>query len=179
MVVPRPLPRALPRRWRRIALLCLTTACHPHLASVPVQAMPADLSAMAGRWEGDYEGHQTGRSGSIVFTLRASPDTAQGEVVMIPAMQVGMQSAGREPQQPNLPVRTPSLLTIRFVHIRGQEVLGTLDPYIDPRCGCEVTTTFHGTVAGDRVRGSFATRGQDAYRADGTWTARRVSTTVP
>jgi len=59
---------------------------------------------------------------------------------------------------------TPFLVTAK--------VTGTLDPYRDPDCGCEVTTTFSGEVHGDRVGGTF-TSSRTAGRVFGTWKATR------
>jgi hypothetical protein len=44
-------------------------ACAFNLPPVPIEARPADLERLVGRWRGGYEGVNTGRSGSIEFDL--------------------------------------------------------------------------------------------------------------
>ena len=82
-------------------------------------------------------------------------------------------SARGEPRE-RRPVREPSVLTIRFVRAQHDQVLGTLDTYIDPDCDCRVTTNFIGSVDGDEARGVFAIRGMKSWLAYGEWRARRV-----
>ena len=43
------------------------------------------LLAAVGEWVGEYSSAETGRVGSIVFTLAAGRDTAAGDVMMVPA----------------------------------------------------------------------------------------------
>ena len=64
------------------------------------------------------------------------------------------------------------LLSIRFVRAEGETVTGTLDPYWDPDCSCEVTTTFIGAIFGDRIAGTFTSM-RTAGRVSGTWKATR------
>ena len=55
---------------------------------VAAGASDFDLNPLLGEWHGEYNGSETGRSGTIAFTLRAGEANASGNVVMIP------QSAG-------------------------------------------------------------------------------------
>ena len=93
----------------------------------------ADISALTGEWAGDYSSTESGRSGSITFTLRAAGDSAFGDVIMIPAawgrplMPYRQQIAGGG-QAPETTV-----LTIRFVRVQQGYASGTLDPYADPQ----------------------------------------------
>ena len=128
------------------------TACSS--STNPAPAVPvagSDASALAGRWEGEYSSEATGRSGSIVFELRAGDRVAHGDVLMVPkgasAPAGGGDSAATMPQ----------VLNINFVSASGGIVTGTMDPYEDPGCACEVQTTFVGRVAGDTVEGTFTT----------------------
>src|SRR5213596_3205344 len=67
-------------------LLVLTlTACGASRAPVPLVGASADVAALTGEWAGDYSSAESGRSGSISFTLRAAGDSAFGDVVMIPS----------------------------------------------------------------------------------------------
>lgn len=156
----------------------LLSACHSTMPMVAVEVEPDALSAMAGHWEGSYESEQNGREGRVEFRLTARGDTAQGEVLMLPALvnEPYQGSARGEPTE-GRPARIPVSLAIRFVRIEQGQVLGTLDPYIDPDCGCQVTTNFIGSIDGDDVRGIFAIRGQKSWLAFGEWRAHRMHRT--
>jgi hypothetical protein len=55
-------------------------------------------------------------------------------------------------------------------------VSGVLDAYRDPQCDCPVVTTFTGTLNGDTIDGTFATRGsQTAAPQIGTWRVKRAT----
>jgi hypothetical protein len=150
-------------------------ACAGKPAAVPIEASASDMHALAGRWEGLYNSDATGRGGSIVFTLAAGTDSAAGDVVMIPAgsnQPITREGAGRPPFTAN--GASPEVLTIRFVRIEGGRVSGALDPYRAPDCDCVVSTTFVGTVAGDRISGTFLIRGaRPGAPLSGTWEVRR------
>jgi hypothetical protein len=120
---------------------------------VPVSGSSADISALAGRWEGTYSSEATGRSGSIVFELHPGDKVARGDVLMIPK-----DGSGAEAQVPSETIHgMPQVLTISFVSAEGGVLKGTMNPYRDPRCDCEVQTTFVGRLSGDRIEGTFTT----------------------
>ena len=149
-----------------LAVGCATTS-----APVPVEG--SNVTALAGHWEGDYESEATGRTGTIVFDLVAGEDHAHGDVVMIPR---GSTNAYRPAPRPTgegtgAPA-TAEILSIRFVRAEGETVNGTLDPYWDPDCSCEVTTTFVGAISGNRIAGTFTSM-RTAGRVTGTWKATR------
>jgi len=134
----------------------------------------SDLSALAGDWVGDYSSVESGRSGSITFTLRAATDSAFGDVVMVPA------GLGR----PLLPWRgenmaggaqipTSTVLTIRFVRVEAGHVSGTLDPYADPQTGARLLTTFSGELKGNTIAGTYSTRLPSGDTQTGRWTVQR------
>ena len=158
-----------------LASLPLLPGCSSTPAAVPVEGAPADLSALAGRWEGEYQSPATDRLGSIVFDLTAGADHANGDVLMIPRGSTTpygrVPSAGTEPASP---APTSQLLTIRFVKAEAGKVSGTLDPYWDPSCQCEVTTTFVGEIHGDAISGTFSST-RNAGRVFGTWKVTRKS----
>jgi hypothetical protein len=155
--------------------LSLALGCASTPAAVPVEGTASDLSALAGRWEGEYESAATGRLGSITFELTAGQDHAHGDVLMIPrGSDAPYRPAPRTGGDPASPGAISQLLTIRFVKAEGGKVSGTLDPYWDPDCKCEVTTTFVGEVREDTVEGTFASN-RNAGRVFGTWKARRTS----
>lgn len=156
-----------------VLILLAFSRCSSTPAAVPVEGAAGDLSALAGHWEGEYESPATGRLGSIVFDLTAGADLANGDVLMIPRGSTkpygpAPRPAGESPS----PGATSQLLTIRFVKAEGGKVSGTLDPYWDPDCNCEVTTTFVGEVHGDSVAGTFSSN-RNAGRVFGTWKATR------
>ena len=136
----------------------------------PVPVAGSDASALAGRWEGDYSSEATGRSGSIVFELRAGDRVAHGDVYMKPAEGAASTLPGVSP-----PI--PQILNINFVSSSGGVVTGTMDPYRDPRCDCEVQTTFVGRVAGDTIEGTFTTTPSgNAPITSGRWKIARKKT---
>ena len=153
--------------------LALSPACSSTPAAVPVEGAAGDLSALTGHWEGEYESPATGRLGSIVFDLTAGEGHAHGDVLMIPRGSTKPYGpAPREGTQSPSPGATSQLLTIRFVKAEAGKVSGTLDPYWDPDCNCEVMTTFVGEVHGDTVAGTFSSS-RNAGRVFGTWKVSR------
>jgi hypothetical protein len=145
---------------------------------VPVVGTRSAIDAIAGEWRGSYRSEETGRSGTITFTLAAGRDTAFGEVIMIP----GAWNAPSDPMGERVgePRRAPSLLTISFVQAGPGRVRGTLDQYIDPDCRCPMRTVFTGVLKNEgRLEGSFESQtAQDRRTLVGTWSADRVATKV-
>lgn len=136
-----------------LGLVASTLACASKPPEIAVTSSDFDLNPLLGEWHGQYKGSETGRSGTIAFTLRAGEANASGNVVMIPQSAGGnaatvdaAQAAGRQ------------VLTIHFVRKEGGSVTGTLDPYSDPECGCQVNTTFQGTFTDARtIEGTYTT----------------------
>ena len=165
------------KRLRRLgsilSLAVLAIGCATTSAPVPVEGTASNVAALAGHWEGEYESEATGRTGTIVFDLTAGEDHARGDVVMIPR---GSTNAYRPAPRPTGEgagsAATAELLSIRFVRAEGETVTGTLEPYWDPDCNCEVTTTFVGAIYGDRIAGTFTSM-RTAGRVSGTWKASR------
>jgi hypothetical protein len=92
---------------------------------------------------------------------------------MIPRGSTGAyRPAPRPTREPTGSAAPAEVLSIRFVRAEGETVNGTLDPYWDPDCSCEVTTTFVGAVSGDRIAGTFTSM-RTAGRVSGTWKATR------
>lgn len=153
-------------------LAAAVAACAPAPPSpVPVSVGSGSAATLAGEWVGEYESPAVGRAGSIVFHLDAGRDTAQGDVLMVP--RIGRSPSADEHGAAARPAAAPQVLTIRFVRLDGARVTGALDPYIDPECGCSVVTTFEGAVAGERLRGTFVTRGEPRGPVTGTWSVER------
>lgn len=133
-------------RWKLGLVLALTaaiTACKSSgNPAPPVPVAGTDASALAGRWEGEYSSEATGRSGSIVFELKSGDRVAHGDVYM-------------KPKDFASPTAIPQVLNISFVSSSGGTVTGTIAPYRDPQCDCDVQTTFVGTVSGETIEGTF------------------------
>ena len=171
-------------RKRLLALVMVSavaslTACGPRrYAPIEVSANDFDLMPLVGRWSGDYQSTDTGRRGSIVFSLQAGDAAASGDIVMIP----------RQPTRSTDPLEqrfvgasavgtVREVLTIHFVRKEGEKVIGMLDTYRDPDCACRVMTVFEGRFVDARnIEGTFRTLGADMgdLRATGTWKVVRV-----
>jgi hypothetical protein len=157
-----------------VAAVVGSSGCAAKPAPVPVLGDPSDLRALAGEWEGEYSSRETGRSGSIVFTLRAGRDSAAGDVVMTPATPPTSPVHGEG--RAAIPSGTPAaqVLTITFVRATGDSVSGALAPYMSPDCSCSLTTTFVGRLQGDAIEGTFTTRGEGVPGAQpGRWKVTR------
>ena len=133
-----------------IACAVLLAACGGGQKEVAVKGTDSELVKIAGDWEGEYQGRDSGRKGPVKFSLQLGRHIAEGEVFM----------GGETP------------LKIQFVEIDGGQLKGTIAPYTDPNCSCEVTTSFLGTLANDTVSGTFETSVQGQTQV-GTWNVRR------
>ena len=160
-------------RTTLVGTLALSVACALNPAPVPVSGAAADLDALVGDWTGEYRSPETGRSGSILFTLEAGRDTAHGDIVMV-SREAGMtfEDATR---QADARRAMNQVLTIRFVGVSGSTVSGTIDPYPSPDCSCQLVTVFRGELKGNRIEGTFRTHhgGGDTLVQEGTWFATR------
>ena len=157
-------------RWSAMLLL---TACAANPAPVPLVGTARDLTALAGDWSGQYHAVETGRSGVVTFSLKAGRDTAFGDVMMHPDYAVGRWM---EPSPPVVTtLRAPAVLAIAFVRVRGDEVSGSIVPYVSPACDCLLSTIFRGALRGDRIDGEFISREGDngLILQHGTWWAIR------
>ncbi len=170
----------------KIARLCIAAlapvlwACASKPTPITVAGDSADRVSLAGKWAGEYTSSATGRSGSIVFNLSPSGDTANGDVVMIPRgygkplvpYGVVTNSVGAATQS----APTSQVLTIRLVRVSGDTVSGVLDAYRDPECDCAVQTTFTGKLNGDTIDGTFTTSGRQTNSPQtGSWRVRRTT----
>jgi hypothetical protein len=156
-------------------LLALTlTACGASRSPVPLVGASSDVGALTGEWAGDYSSAESGRSGSISFTLRAAGDSAFGDVVMIPSAWGRPLTLWRE-QNTTGGNQSPAstVLTIRFVRVEHGHVSGTLDPYADPQTGARLLTTFSGDLSGSTITGTYTTRLPSGDTQTGRWTVQR------
>lgn len=143
------------------AAAALAAACKSSNPAPEVPVAGGDLTALTGRWVGEYSSSDTGRTGSIVFELRSGDKVARGDVLMKP--KVEPQTTGKSLPGTNDTLRTmPQMLNINFVSATGGVLRGTMDPYTDPTCDCQVQTTFVGRLSGDTIEGTFTTTPQGA-----------------
>ncbi|HKI94152.1 MAG TPA: hypothetical protein VJ992_02565 [Gemmatimonadales bacterium] len=159
-----------------IPAVLLSAGCAVQQAPVPVQGSRSAIQRLAGTWTGGYESTQSGRSGSISFSLAANADTAFGDVIMMPRGTTTPLRPARVDGDavPGETRMSTAVLTIRFVTVRDGRVEGTLDPYRDPGCGCLLLTTFVGTVRGDLITGTFLSHHvEGGANVRGTWEVRR------
>ena len=127
-------------------------ACGAAQKDVAMQGSDLDLARVAGDWQGEYKGDDTGRAGAVEFSLQMGSHTAEGQVMMDGA--------------------TP--LKIAFVKVQKNDVKGTIAPYTDPKCSCEVETSFLGTVGEDQITGTFESKLSTTGQVQsGTWSVQR------
>ena len=132
--------------------LMMLVACGGTQKEVAVKGSDLDLARVAGDWEGNYNGTDSGRTGPVSFSLQVGSHTAEGQVMMDGA--------------------TP--LKIEFVKVKDDQVKGTIAPYTDPSCSCEVETTFLGTLGNDVIDGTFETKvSATGQLQTGTWSVTR------
>lgn len=162
-----------------VALALVAGACAANPSPVHVVGAPNELGILAGEWTGEYTSVETGRSGSITFTLRAGTDTAFGDVVMIPRALAPLPTETRPPS--GATPTAPKVLAISFVRVSTNVVSGTLEPYPSPDCGCTLSTVFRGTITGDRIEGTFTTSHSDhmAPQQQGRWWVTRKGPGAP
>ena len=157
------------------AALAVAGCAPKHQPEIELTASDFDLNPLVGEWRGNYSSTETGRAGTIAFTLRAAESAASGNVVMLPRADSSF-AANHAPVDPSIP-NTREVLTIHFVRKEGSNVVGTLDPYRDPECACQVITTFQGAFL-DRstIEGIYTTvpANSGTKAATGTWKVTRV-----
>jgi hypothetical protein len=167
---------------KRLAYICAAVVavsmmgCASNPPSTQVTASDFDLNPLVGEWRGNYSSAETGRKGTIAFTLRAGESSASGNIVMIPRSD-SMLTIADEERVTNVAATDRAVLKIHFLRKEGGNLSGTLDPYRDPECGCPVTTTFQGAFRDARtIEGTFSTVPSQPGRSvtGGTWKVTRL-----
>ncbi|NND70201.1 MAG: hypothetical protein HKN43_01345 [Rhodothermales bacterium] len=147
------------------------SGCKSTLPAVDINADAEVLEELAGDWFGTYNSRDSGRSGSIAFLLTSDPDSAFGDVVMEHEdHDWEMHDASIASLRRNHSER----LYIQFVALNDEMLVGELEPYRDPECGCMLFTAFHGKISDDTISGTFTSRHDATDRVDqGTWSVER------
>jgi hypothetical protein len=156
------------------AVTLAAPGCASRKPEIEITSSDFNLNPLVGEWRGTYNSSETQRSGTIAFTLRAGESAASGNVVMLP--HTDASAANQAAVDPSV-IAGRQVLTIHFVRKEGNNVVGTLDPYRDPECACQVSTTFQGTFR-DRgtIEGTYTT--VPAQPGGGVSTGRWVVTRV-
>lgn len=163
-------------RFKTMAIALLPaalTACGASRAPVPLVGTSSDVSTLAGDWTGDYSG-ESGRSGSISFSLKSATDSAFGDVVMVPT-GLGRPLTRWQPDStsPGTQAAASQVLTIRFVRVEGGNINGTIAPYADPLTGARLLTTFTGELKGNTISGTYTTQLPGGGTQAGRWSVQR------
>jgi hypothetical protein len=161
----------------------LVAGCATNPAPVRLVADPEGEKALDGVWAGDYN-TAAGRAGSITFMLVMHEGVceicgmtglhAHGDVLMIPrGMHDALRPVDGEYQSPETGL-DPQVLQFEMVHVTGNHISGTIEPYRDPETGHPFSSSFEGTIAGERMSGEFIIiNGKTGERDIGTWEAAR------
>lgn len=157
------------KRIVAIASAGLVCACSGNPEPVRLLAERSELEALVGEWYGSYSSSGGGRSGSIVFKVTSADSVARGDVLMFPSLSDAAPARGNR-VGPAPAGRPSELLSIEFVLVAGDQVMGTLSPYRDPDDGSLLTTTFEGQLETDTIEGSFMSRDSDDQLTQrGSW----------
>jgi len=133
-----------------VAAVASVEGCAARPPEIELTSSDFDLNPLVGEWRGSYTNPAAGRSGTIAFTLRAGESSASGNIIMIPNSAHDSLASDA--------ALARSVLKISFIRKEGRKVTGNLDPFRDPECACQVTTTFEGAFTdGNTIEGSFTT----------------------
>ena len=159
--------------WGLVAGILLIFGCTP---LSKVGEAKVDMTALAGKWEGEYSSAATRRSGKVSLDLTSTADRATGGILMHPSASEhpSMVPPGKTTYaQERRPKVIP--LSIDFVEAGGGQIKGDVTPYEDPLFNNETMhTTFEGTVTGNRMQGTFTVKvGDSGDSYTGTWWATR------
>lgn len=141
-----------------LSVVLLFWGCHTFPNPVDLYGRDVDLKLLEGEWKGEYSSKDTGRSGTIEFTLTTEKNRAFGNVLMVPrGSQEPYRPAGFRDKAEADP-RFPEFLTISFVKVMGGKVRGELTPYMDPEMQRRLYTIFEGMVKEDTIEGTYESR---------------------
>src|SRR3954463_14572126 len=103
------------------ALTATATACARSTPAIELASSDFDLQPLVGQWRGSSTSSQTGRTGTIAFTLRAGESAASGGVVIFPKPDSLLTPEERETMQ-NVSDRT--VVKIHFIRKEGGTISG-------------------------------------------------------
>jgi hypothetical protein len=164
-----------------LALGMATSCLTPPAGPVPVQGAPEEVRALSGHWSGRYWSKDTGRRGTIRFSLAEQADTGYGEVEITfsPSLSLAEAAAKADALNPtpaDEPAPTPcTVIDITLVRVESRRIRGTMAPYWDPDCNCRARTVFEGELSGNRVTGTFSSHRESNDRRilTGQWQVDR------
>ena len=165
----------MPGRYLRLAAVSVLvlSGCTYAGTPVPLRGSAGDIGALAGRWDGEFWSDESGRRGTLQFTIYAWKDTAFGDVVLNAGGTEPVIAADARDPQHLRHSRAPEVLHVLFVAVRGEMIRGAIEPYVAPDCKCVVVTEFLGRITGDTIEGRYDTRGP-GVRQEGRWLMRRT-----
>jgi hypothetical protein len=163
-----PMPRTLAVA---VALAVLAAACAVQPTPEPTPRQGADLAGMNGYWIGEYVSAETGKTGAITLTIRSSPDSAIGDIVLAPHGSSPFVAADIATHQKH--AASPEVLRIAFRPVRGGIVEGLVEDYFSTDCSCFVTTVLQATPSKDRMAGEYVTSNPAGLRQQGKWSVER------
>ena len=152
-------------------IVAVTIAGCASATLIPMTGTVADLSALAGEWNGTYEARESARRGTMWLKLAGGANQANGEARMIPRGQ--SDSYGPDNPAKSPPRQPTQFLSISFIRVSSHDIDGRLDQYWDPNCQCFANTVFRGRLYGDELKGTFETRLANGAVASGRWRATR------
>ncbi len=135
-----------------------------------------DVSPLVGEWKGEFVNVETGRKGTIAFTLAAREEKAMGEVVLT-SMNPAADTLRTGVAASTAPAPTArQVVKISFIRIEGDNVVGRTEPYIHPACNCSVSSTFRGALHGGAIDGTYVvvSSADPNVRFTGNWNVKRV-----
>lgn len=158
-----------------IATAVLSCNQAPPAGPRPLSGPPADLSVLAGEWVGTYHSYFAhGRSGAVLFRLdEGDEEEVTGRILLRVG---GRETAEALPWEGDLWSHVPPERLISITFTRGVDgtVVGTMAPYPDPVCGCEMRTVFTGRVRGAVLEGTYVSEhANGAERNTGRWRITR------
>jgi hypothetical protein len=165
----------------QVAAVALTTAllgcAKQQQSGFDVSSRNFDVSPLVGEWAGEFSSAETGRHGTITFTVQPRESTGSGEVTLLPDRIAGdAPSAAQQPAAGNAVAAGGLVFKISLMRIDGDTVVGRIEPYLDPLCNCQIASTFKGLLQGRTIAGRYSSVGVEdgLERFHGSWTVTRL-----
>jgi hypothetical protein len=146
--------------------LPLLVALSCTLPDFRIEGSGEDFARFSGRWEGIYSSDESGRAGTVVFSVSKDGSQSRGEIIMIPrgwGKPLGANDERPAGERPDL----LHALRFRLMRLEGDRVTGILEPYRDPDCGCDLETSFEGKLTHDVIAGTYRSRALEGKETTG------------